>query len=116
MFAKNDKGNVGLASVVFSSQLILICLSIRITSPNLFDLRLGQFCHRVFFSSKPRNPIAFLLMHVGHIVGMSAEKEVVLAQAILIWPNAFSVIAAMKNIHAVWDWAVMKFPRDTVCE
>jgi hypothetical protein len=47
---------------------------------------------------------------------MSAEKEVVLAQAILIWPNAFSVIAAMKNIHAVWDWAVMKFPRDTVCE
>jgi hypothetical protein len=70
------------------------------------DIYLGYFCAVV--SSSYRLVSATFADFILHIVRVRSEEQ-------MFRVAAWWIIAAVENIHAVWNWAVRQNPRLTMC-
>lgn len=66
-------------------------------------------CASLTNTIKPRliSAMSPFLLFVSHVIGKCPKKK-------MLWVNARRIVASMEYAHIFRDWAISKFPRNTV--
>lgn len=95
-FSRKYVSNSRFANTVFGSKLLFEDSAVGVSDTNFAYLGFGKF--RIALAVI----VATLLNHIGHVIGMCTKEQM---GRIYTLP----IVAAMANIHTLWDSAVVQF-------
>lgn len=105
----NSTPNSDLADAEVTSQLALRNTTSRITSSDFDHPRFGEPGQMVMLSARPLwKNCTPLLDRVPHVFQMGADEQ-------MVWVYAPRNVAAMTDLHSLWDWSIVELPGKTVC-
>ena len=98
----HDAGYLGTAYSELFGQLIA-SPAIAPERDDFFGLIVRQFCRTVLLAFEAGAAGTALIFHILHVVVMCADEK-------MIRPYTSAIVALVKDVHPLRDWAVMDFP------